>query len=204
MGTFILCTLGSGKHDRPCISRLWECSLTSQTLSGDAGEPVLAGSASCCLGSPVWVAPPAAPSSPRPGVRALLPAAPTKSAWPSWLNAPAGCPVAECSASAAPEAFLRPSGTQPACCTQEREARAPRSAACGALGHALAALDEAGAACGSGGGGGAGADCRPLSTASTSAALGRTLGSTAMHACHRSATPCGQSSGTLRGKDRPC
>ena len=43
-------------------------------------------------------------------------------------------------------------------------------------------------------------DCSSLSAACASAALGRALGSVAMHARHRSATPCGQSSGTLRAK----
>ena len=39
-----------------------------------------------------------------------------------------------------------------------------------------------------------------ISVASTSAAVGRARGSGTMQACTRSATPCGHSSGTLRGR----
>ena len=79
----------------------------------------------------------------------------------------------------------------------EHEAPALRSTAADALGPALAATDGSGAACAGEGGAKRGTDCRRFSAASTLAALGRTLGFAAMHACHRSATPCGQSSGTL-------
>ena len=64
----------------------------------------------------------------------------------------------------------------------------------------MAAVGESGAACVAGSSAGRGMDCKRLSAACTFAALGRTPEFTAMHACHRSATPCGQSSGTLRAK----